>query len=65
MPEPQEHTLFWRSWGPRVAYDGAALIIEDLNPEIKTKWVLTTDELVQLGQAIVEAGLTGVKVQNA
>lgn len=61
----RDRTLFWRQWGPRVSYDGTALVIEDLNPEIKTKWVLTPDELVQLGRAIVEVGLSVLKVENA
>ena len=32
--------IFWHQTGPRLSYDSGALVIEDLNPQIKTTWVI-------------------------
>lgn len=50
-------TIFWKEWGPLVKWDGDALTIEDLNPEIKTTWVLSRLELLSFGLKMVAAAL--------
>ena len=43
-------TIFWANWGPLIKYERDGLLrIEDLNPEIKTKWRLTRRERLLIG----------------
>ena len=42
-------TIFWAPWGPLMKWVDGALHIEDLNPELKTKWVLTRLERAKIG----------------
>lgn len=42
-------TIFWANWGPLLRFENGALRIEDLNPEIKTKWRLTRLERLRIG----------------
>lgn len=34
-------TIFWKPWGAMLRRDGDTLHIEDLNPSLETKWVLS------------------------
>jgi hypothetical protein len=31
-------TLFWHGSGPKIAYEGGILRIEDLNPQVAMEW---------------------------
>jgi hypothetical protein len=42
-------TLFWAEWGPLMKYNNGFLDIEDLNPEIKTRWRMSRMEMFKLG----------------
>jgi hypothetical protein len=42
-------TLFWHQTGPLLRYVEGALEIEDLNPEIKTRWRMSRAEMFRLG----------------
>ena len=55
--------LFFDQSGPYVAYEysrGGVLHIEDLNPHIKTKWVMSRWELFRFGWRCVWAALCGI-----
>lgn len=43
--------IYMHETGPLVTYDGAMLRIEDLNPEVKTKWRMTRWEMVRFSLA--------------
>lgn len=51
--------LFWKSWGPRVSYHARlrALTIEDLNPELRTHWVLSRWEVFLFGLSLMWGAL--------
>jgi hypothetical protein len=49
--------LFWDPSGPLMKYDGGALLIEDLNPEIKTQWRMSRSEMFKLGWRCIVAAL--------
>lgn len=42
-------TIFWHPTGPLVKYEGGLLLIEDLNPEMKTKWRMSRGEMLRFG----------------
>ena len=42
-------TLYWDHTGPLVKYFDGTLYIEDLNPEVKTKWRMSKSEMVWFG----------------
>ena len=42
-------TLFWHQTGPLLRYEGGFLNVEDLNPEMKTKWTMSRWEMFKLG----------------
>ena len=42
-------TLFWHPGGPLMRYEHGVLIVEDLNPEIKTRWRMTRIERLRAG----------------
>lgn len=50
-------TIFWKEWGPAVRWNGRALTIEDLNPEVKMTWVITRIELFTFGLRMIAAAL--------
>jgi hypothetical protein len=41
-------TLFWHPTGPLMKYENGFLLIEDLNPELKTKWRMSRSEMFRL-----------------
>ena len=42
-------TLFWHPSGPLLAYRDDFLHVQDLNPEIETKWRMSRWEMFKLG----------------
>jgi hypothetical protein len=48
-------TIFWAQWGPLMQWSGDSLLIEDLNPEIRTKWVLTRRERLLIGLRFIRS----------
>jgi hypothetical protein len=42
-------TIFWHPTGPLIRYENGLLRIEDLNPEIKTRWRMTRRERFMTG----------------
>jgi hypothetical protein len=42
-------TLFWHQCGPLLRYQNGFLDIEDLNPEMKTRWRMSRAEMLKLG----------------
>jgi hypothetical protein len=52
-------TLFWDQCGPLMKYDGVTLLIEDLNPEIRTCWRMSRSEMLKLGCRCLIAALRG------
>lgn len=42
-------TLFWHGTGPLLKYESGMLHVEDLNPEVKTKWRMSRGEMFKLG----------------
>jgi hypothetical protein len=52
QPSPstiRETIIFHNSAGPLVKYRAGILYIEDLNPEIKTKWRMSRGEMLHFG----------------
>lgn len=41
--------IYWHKTGPLLVYQNGVLHIEDLNPELKTKWALTRLERFGIG----------------
>lgn len=50
-------TIFWREWGPLVRYDEGFLRIEDLNPEVSTRWRLSRWELFCFALSMMRAAI--------
>ena len=50
-------TLYCHRAGPRIQYGGKMLYIEDLNPEMKTKWAMSRKEMFILGWRFMIASL--------
>lgn len=50
-------TLFWHPTGPLIAYSKGILHIEDLNPQLSTKWRMSRAELFKLGWHCIRASL--------
>ena len=46
---PNYTTLFWHPAGPLVKYGDGLLYIEDLNPQIETRWRMSRLEMLRLG----------------
>lgn len=49
--------IFVSPCGPLITHDGRVLRIEDLNPEVKIKWVLGKTEMLKIGLGIIWAGI--------
>ncbi len=49
--------LYWNECGPWVAYDGM-LHVQDLNPEVKTKWKMSRWDMIKLGFKCIRAAIT-------
>lgn len=50
-------TLFWHPTGPLLKYQAGTLHVEDLNPELKTKWRMSRLEMARLGWRCIVAAL--------
>jgi hypothetical protein len=50
-------TLFWNAAGPLMRYANGFLVVEDLNPELKTNWRMSRGEMLRLGWRCIIAGL--------
>ncbi len=50
-------TIFWANWGPLLRYQQGFLDIEDLNPEIKTRWRMSRWEMIKVGFRFMVAAL--------
>ncbi|MGY3615679.1 hypothetical protein [Bradyrhizobium sp. USDA 10063] len=50
-------TLFWHQSGPLVKYEDGMLRVEDLNPEVKTRWCMSRIEMLRLGWRCIVASL--------
>ena len=54
-------TLFMDPTGPLLRYADGALSIEDLNPEIKTKWKMSRGKMFKLGCRCIWAAVAGAR----
>jgi hypothetical protein len=50
-------TLFWHKTGPLLKYESGILYVEDLNPEIKTRWTMSRGEMFSLGWRCIVAAM--------
>jgi hypothetical protein len=50
-------TIFWHQTGPLVRYENGVLYIENLNPEMKTKWRMSRSEMLRFGWRSIIAAL--------
>ena len=50
-------TLFWHRTGPLLKYEDGTLYVEDLNPEIKTRWLMSRAEMLGLGWRCILAAI--------
>jgi hypothetical protein len=48
-------TIYWHQTGPAIRYDGSLLVIEDLNPELRTQWRMSRWEMVRTGWRFIWA----------
>jgi hypothetical protein len=55
---PNCTTLFWHPAGPLVKYGDGILYIEDLNPQIETRWRMSRAEMFRLGWRFILAALS-------
>jgi hypothetical protein len=51
-------TLFWHQAGPLMRYQNGMLEVEDLNPEVKTKWTMSRMEMLKLGWRCIRSALS-------
>ncbi len=51
-------TLFWHPTGPLMHYNGARLLVSNLNPEVETRWTMTRWEMFKLGWRCIRAALS-------
>lgn len=64
LPRLKTRTLFWHPTGPLLKYvrgkfDEGTLHVEDLNPQIATKWQMSRGEMLKLGARCIWAALRG------
>jgi len=52
-----KNTLYWHPAGLMIIYINSYIEIEDLNPEIKTKFMMSRKELFCLGWRCIKAAL--------
>lgn len=52
-------TLFWHQTGPLLRYEKGLLEIEDLNPQMKTRWRMSRTEMLLTGLKFVWASIKG------
>lgn len=56
-PLPKGTTLFWHQTGPLMHYRGGMLYVENLNPEVKTRWTMSRTEMLRLAWRCLVAAL--------
>lgn len=54
---PKKTTLYFNQCGPLIQYDGRLLYVEDLNPQIETRWTMSRGEMLRLGWRCIRAAL--------
>jgi hypothetical protein len=52
-------TLFWHGSGPKIAYSDGMIVVENLNPQVKTRWRMSRAEMFKLGWACIRAAMRG------
>jgi hypothetical protein len=52
-------TLFWHNTGPKVSYVNEVLEVEDLNPQVSTRWYMSRWEMFCLGWKCIVAAIIG------
>lgn len=52
-----EMTLFWHPTGPRVTYRDGLFKVQDLNPEVEARWIMSRGEMIRLGWRCIVAAL--------
>lgn len=52
-------TIFWHPTGPLVKYENGVLFVEDLNPEVKTKWRMSKSEMLLCSWRFLLAAVRG------
>jgi len=57
-PKPEGVTIYWHKTGPLIRYEKDMLTIEDLNPQIKTRWGVSRSEMVRIGLRCIGAAIT-------
>ena len=50
-------TLFWHPTGPLLKYGDGTLYVEDLNPQIKTRWRMSRLAMLALGWKCIIAAM--------
>jgi len=50
-------TLYFSHAGPLMKYKDGMLIVEDLNPESKTRWTMRRSEMLRLGWRCIYAAI--------
>lgn len=51
-------TIYFDQTGPLVRYDGEMLHIQDLNPEIETRWRMSRWDMVRFGLRAIRAAFS-------
>lgn len=51
--------LFWHPTGPIMKYENGLLLVEDLNPEVKTKWRMSRFEMLVCAWKFLVAAVRG------
>jgi hypothetical protein len=50
-------TLYWHQTGPLMRHDGKMLHVENLNPQIETRWSMNRWQMFRLGLRCILASL--------
>lgn len=56
-PLPKGTTLYWHGTGPLVQYRSGMLYIENLNPEVRTRWTMTRWQMIRLAWRCIVAAV--------
>lgn len=57
-------TILWTPWGPHLWHDGRSLVVEDINPTIRTRWRLTRGEMLRMAWGLARVALTSKEPNN-
>ena len=52
-------TIWWHSTGPLVKYEDGILVVENLNPEVSTRWTMTRSEMLRFGWRCIRVAFFG------